>query len=128
MRFLLIAILLVCFSLSVFSQTEQKKSISLSPSKMKEQIVKQEFLNVPQEVRKYHATGTWRFRVSVDETGKIENILPLNKYSDSLNEYLEKTIRTWKFKPLVVDEVNVSYRGIIFIPFCYGSFSSWCFD
>jgi len=128
MKFLSLSILLLCFSISIFSQAEQKKSISLSPSKMKEQIVKQEFLNVPQEVRKHHATGTLRFRISVDEIGKIENIQPLNKYSDSLNEYLEKTIRTWKFKPLVVDEVNVSYRGIIVIPFCYGSFSSWCFD
>ncbi|HSK73283.1 MAG TPA: TonB family protein [Pyrinomonadaceae bacterium] len=126
MRFLLSTIFLICFSLSAFSQTEQKKVIPLASLKIKERIVKFEFPNVPQEVRDFHARGQFRLRFVVDENGKVKEINSLSKFSEKVNEYLEETIKNWQFKPLKINGEKISYSGIVVIPFCYGSFSSWC--
>ena len=128
MRVFLIIILLFVFSITVFSQVEKKTVVRLSPSKIKEKIIEQDFPNVPRQIREHHATGKWRFLITVDEDGKVKEVYALSKYPDFLNEYLEKTIKSWKFKPLNINEENVSFTGILFIPFCYGSFSSWCLD
>lgn len=126
MKILLPTIFLICFSLPVFSQTEQKKIVRLSSLKIKEKIVKFEFPNVPQEIRDFHAQGQFLLRLVVDENGKVKEIISLTKFSEKVNEYLKGTVKNWQFEPLKINGEKVSYNGIIFIPFCYGSFSNWC--
>ena len=122
MKFLLFIALLFCFSHSVFSQTEEKV-MPLSALKVKEKIVEQEFPNVPQEVRNFHARGQFRYLVIVDKTGKANRVNPVSDFSERVDKYLIETIKNWEFKPLKLDGEKVSYRAVILIPFCYGSFS-----
>ncbi|MGI9054508.1 MAG: hypothetical protein ACR2F2_01765 [Pyrinomonadaceae bacterium] len=123
MRFLSITIFLICFSISAFSQTEQEKVVSLSALKVKGTIVKQEFSNIPQEVRDFHARGQFRYFIIVDKNGKVKEIKPLSEFSKRVDDYLTVTIKKWQFKALDLDGEKVSYKTVILIPFCYGSFS-----
>ncbi len=123
MRFLLFTCFLIGFSISVFSQTEEEKVVPLSSLKIKERIVKQEFPNVPQEVRNYHSRGKFRYFIIVDKNGKAKEIKPLSEVSKRVDKYLEQTIKNWQFKPLEVNGEKISYKTIILIPFCYGSFN-----
>lgn len=111
---------------SILAQEEsnQEKEISLSAIAMKKRIIKREFSDIPQSVRDCHATGAFYLRVKVDQEGRVKST---NLYSSpclKANQYVEKTIASWKFKPLEVNKRKVSFVGHIAIPFCYGSFDS----
>lgn len=84
---------------------------------------------MPEKVRDFHARGMIRVHVFVNEEGNVTkaNLISFSHYKD-FKDYIEKTVADWKFEPLLSDEKNVSFKALIEIPFCYGSFSSWCFD
>jgi len=124
MKIFLFFILIALFFLPVFAQTEQEKEVRLPPKEMKERIVKQEFPDVPQSVRDCHARGTLRFYVKVDTEGKVKSVNLVSGLCKAANEYTEKAVVNWKFKPLEVDEKKVSFRGVIEVPFCYGGFGA----
>ena len=124
MKIVLSLILIALLFLSVFAQTEQEKEVRLPPKEMKERIVKQEFSDVPQSVRDCHATGTFRFYVKIDTEGKVKSANLVSGLCKAANEYTEKAVANWKFKPLKVEEKKVSFRGIIEVPFCYGGFGA----
>jgi TonB family protein len=129
MKIFLPVIFIVIFSSVISAQTESPKATAFSPRKTKVKIIKQEFPDVPEKVRDFHARGMIRVVVFVNEEGKVTkaNLVSFSNYKD-LKDYVEKTVGDWKFEPRVIDEKNVSFKTIIEIPFCYGSFSSWCFD
>lgn len=124
MKIFLSLILIALFFLPVFAQTEQEKEVPLPPKKLKERIVKQEFPDVPQSVRDCHATGTFRFYVKVDTEGKVKSVNLVSGLCKAANEYTEKAVANWKFKPLEADGKKVSFRGVIEVPFCYGGFGA----
>ena len=123
MKIFLSLTLIVLFSPIIFSQTEPNKEVRLSLADMKARIIKQEFPDVPESVRRFHAKGSIFLFVSVDEQGKVKSAKLFSKFFASLKEYLEKAAANWEFKPLKVDEKQVSFRGVIVITFCYGNFS-----
>ncbi len=115
------------FSFSVFSQTEAKERVFLPTKLFKERIIKQDFPDVPQEIKEFHARGSITVHISVDEKGKAEKVNVISGFSEEqITDYLTKTITEWKFKPLEIDGRKVPFKGILQTPFCYGSFSNWC--
>jgi hypothetical protein len=127
MKVLLVLIFLNLFSAGLSAQTKPAKTVYLSKKQIGVRIVKKEFPNVPENVRDCHAQGMMRMLAFVDEAGNVEKAEPVSSLCKAVGEYLKKTVSNWKFKPLAVDEKNVSFKAVIEIPFCYGSFSSWCF-
>jgi outer membrane biosynthesis protein TonB len=129
MKIIFTAIFILLFSFSVSAQTESNKAILLSTKKTKVKIIKREFPDVPEKVRDYHARGMIRVLVLVGEEGNVKRA-GMFSFGDNqdLKDYIEKTVANWKFEPRIIDEKNVSFRAVIEIPFCYGSFSSRCFD
>ncbi len=121
MKFLFLTILLCSFSFTAFSQSEEK-IVPLSVLKVKGKIVEQEFPNIPQEIRNFHARGQFRYVVIVDKTGKVKEINSISEFSERVDKYLIEIIKQWQFKPLKLEGEEVSYRASILIPFCYGSF------
>lgn len=129
MRNLTALFFILIFSCAVFAQTDKEKSVSISPKALKERIIKQEFPDVPEEIRRYHAKGVLNLRVSVDEDGNVKKVNIITEFTNkTLSDYLQKTIFDWKFKPFEKNGKRVSVTGILQIPFCYGSFSDWCFN
>lgn len=129
MKSILSILFVVLFSFSIFAQKESEKDVRLSGNKLKVEIIKRDFPDVPQSVREYHARGMIRVRVSVDEEGNVKKaILVSFTQSKDLKDYVEKTVAGWKFKPYEVDGERKPFTKVIEIPFCYGSFSSWCID
>jgi outer membrane biosynthesis protein TonB len=128
MKIILPVIFIALFSSVVSAQTKSVKATTLSSRKTKVKIIKREFPEVPEKVRDYHARGIIRVLVFVNEEGTVgkANLISFNYYRH-LNDYIEKTVADWKFEPRVIDEKNVSFKTVIEIPFCYGSFTSWCF-
>lgn len=128
MKIILPVIFITLFSSVVSAQTKSVKATTLSSRKTKVKIIKREFPEVPEKVRDYHARGIIRVLVFVNEEGTVgkANLISFNYYRH-LNDYIEKTVADWKFEPRVIDEKNVSFKTVIEIPFCYGSFTSWCF-
>lgn len=122
MKFYLNFIFIFLFSINVFAQTEQKKEVSLPSQKIKERIVKQEFLDVPQNVRECHARGTFNFYVKVDAEGNLKSAKLISGLCKNANEYVEKAIVSWKFKVLEIEGKAVAFRGVLLISFCYGGF------
>ena len=122
MKILLSFAFLALSALTVFAQTEQPKEVFLNSKKMKARIAKQEFSDIPQNVRDCHARGTFLFYVKVDEEGNAKSAKIVSGLCKDVNEYLEKTIAAWKFRPLKVDETKTAFRGVVEVPFCYGSF------
>lgn len=118
--FLFIAVLL---SSVAFSQN-QEDEVRLSSKEMDERIIKRQYPDVPESVREYHATGTIVLRVGVDKEGIVKNVRLVRGINRNVDEYLEKTISNWRFNPLVIDEKKTSFRGVIAVQFCYGSFGS----
>lgn len=97
------------------------EDVRISPEKMKEQIIKADFPDVPDHIRTYHATEGPNVFVRVDGNGSVTEVKAFITYSKHLKSYLEQAAMNWKFKPLVVDGRNVPFRGIIPIRFRYGS-------
>lgn len=127
MKILIALFFILILSCVVFAQTNKKKIVLLPSKLFKERIVKQEFPNVPQKIRDCHGRGTITLRILVNENGKTEAVNFISGICESkMAEYLEETISEWKFKPLEIDDEKVAFRGILQIPFCYGSFSNWC--
>ncbi|HEX8369130.1 MAG TPA: energy transducer TonB [Pyrinomonadaceae bacterium] len=128
MKIILPVIFITLFSSVVSAQTKSVKATTLSSRKTKVKIIKREFPEVPEKVRDNHARGIIRVLVFVNEEGTVgkANLISFNYYRH-LNDYIEKTVADWKFEPRVIDEKNVSFKTVIEIPFCYGSFTSWCF-
>ena len=93
---------------------------------MRERIVKQEFPDVPESVRNCHRTGSLLFLVEVNSNGTVRSVKPITSICKSVSEYAVRAIGIWKFKPLKISNTPVPFRGVIAIPFCYGSFSDWC--
>jgi hypothetical protein len=124
MKFFLSFIFIALLLFPVFAQTEQEKEVRLPPKAMKERIVKQEFSDVPQSVKDCHGRGTFTFFVKVDTEGKVKSAKLVSGLCKAVNEYIEMTVTNWKFKPLKVAEKKTPFRGVIQIPFCYGSFGS----
>ncbi len=123
---ILLVFIFTVLTTSALSQAEsnQEKVISLSAKAMKKRIIKQEFSDIPQSVRDCHATGAFYLRVKVDQEGIVKSANLYSGGCQKANEYVEKTIAGWKFKPLKVNKRKVSFVGHIAIPFCYGSFGS----
>lgn len=97
------------------------EDVRISPEKMKEQIIKADFPDVPDHIRTYHATEGPNVFVRVDGNGSVTEVKAFITYSKHLKSYLEQAAMNWKFKPLVVDGRNVPFRGIIPARFRYGS-------
>lgn len=71
--------------------------------------------------------GTMTLRILVDENGKAGAVNFVSGICEkNMTEYLTKIVFEWEFKPLKIDGEKVAYRGILQIPFCYGSISNWC--
>ncbi len=87
-------------------------------------MVKQEFPNVPQEVRDCHARGTFRVRVKVDAEGIVKSAKLISGLCKDANNYVEETVASWKFKVLEIDGKPTPFRSIVQISFCYGFFGA----
>jgi len=124
MKIFLSFIFIVLFFLPVLAQTEQEREVRLPPKKMKERIFKQGFSDVPQSVRDCHATGTFVFYVKVDTHGDVKSAKLIKGLCKDANEYIERAIANWKFKPLEIVTKKTAFRGVVEIPFWYGSFGS----
>jgi TonB family protein len=104
-------------------KSNQEKAIHLSNKAIRKRIIKQEFLNIPQGVRDCHVTGSFFLRLRVNQDGRVENAKLLTSGPcQEVNEYVEKAVSNWKFKPLKLNKRNVPFVGNIVIPFWYGGF------
>lgn len=122
MKIFLSLLIIVLSSSFVFTQTKQEKEIRLSVKEIKKRIIKEEFLDIPQEVKNCHGTGILTLRVKVDQNGIVKSLQLISGICPKVNEYIVKAVENWKFKPLRIDNENVSFRGFIQVPFCYGAF------
>lgn len=95
---------------------------------MKKRVVKMGFPDVPQEVKLCHAKGALYLLIMVDQEGVVKNVKYISGINHSicrrLREYVEQTVANWEFKPLKIKKEKVSFKGVIEVPFCYGSFGS----
>ena len=114
--------------ISVYAQ--DGNHANLSPGKVRKRVLSKKFLNVPGNVRSFHAIGTINVLVHVDKNGIIERVNMLSGFSHIgfMKSYIEAEVASWKFKPLMIKGERTPFRGVVSIPFCYGSFPKkrWC--
>ena len=58
-------------------------------------------------------TGQAKFRVSVDRSGQVQEVLPLETANERTNDSAVRQIMKWKFKPLVRDGVPLEAESIL---------------
>jgi len=117
-----IVFLLLFLNAAVLAQPEQP--VLLSPGKMSNRVLSKRFETVPPKVRGFHAIGTIRVLVYIGPQGDPKKVTMLSGFShiDFMREYIEREVSSWHFKPLKKNGEYVTYRGVIGIPFYYGSF------
>jgi hypothetical protein len=114
-------LILLCVGVGL-CQTDKPESIQ--PREASRRIISRTFTEIPSRVRGFHAVGTINVLVIVNEVGKAEMVNVLSGFShvDFMREYIEKEVSSWKFKPLKRNNKYVPFRGVISIPFYYGTF------
>jgi hypothetical protein len=123
MKIFLFLTFIFLFSSVVFAQTIQEKIVHLSSKAIKKRVIKQEFSDIPQSVLDCQATGTFSLYIQVNQEGRVVKATLYAGLCPKADLYVEKTVATWKFKPLQVNKRRVSFIGHIAIPFHYGRFN-----
>lgn len=114
----------VFFSIGIVCYGQSANSDIVNKGEITKRIVSKKFESVPQNVRNFHAVGTIRVFVTVDRTGRVTKSAVLSGFNhvQFLRDYIELEVSSWKFKPLKIKREPVAYRGVVSIPFYYGTF------
>lgn len=115
-------LIIIVLSSIVFTQAVEDKAIRLSVKEISKRIIKRQFPDPPESVRECHATGSFNVLVRVSDDGNVQSSKIINGFCKSNYEYLERTVSNWKFKPLKINKAARPFRGIIVIPFWYGTY------
>ena len=123
MEKILSTLFLLVLSAPILSAQDVKPEI-LGSKKTLERLVSEKFSEVPKEVMDFHARGTISVLLLVDNSGNVSNLKMLGGFShiNFMKEFITKEISSWKFRPLMKNGKRVPFRGLVAIPFCYGSF------
>ncbi len=80
---------------------------------------------VPKEVSGFHAKGTISILLWIDDSGNVQKLKMLGGFSNVkfMKEFITKEASSWKFRPLKRNGKQVPFKGLVAIPFCYGSFT-----
>jgi hypothetical protein len=60
-----------------------------------------------------HTSGETSYFVSIDRTGQVRDVLPLDVEIERANDSAVNQIRRWKFKPLIMDGVTLQMEGVL---------------
>ena len=127
MKKLLSLIFLLVLATHVVSGQDVKSEILGSKNTLN-RLVSKPFWETPEEIPKevsgFHAKGTISILLWVDDSGNVQNLKMLGGFShvNFMKEFITKEVSSWKFKPLIRNGRQVPFKGLVAIPFCYGSF------
>ena len=121
MRILIVASVICFYSSFVFAQEPANKVVYVKISEMNKRVLNRTFPDIPESVRELHATGTFVLKVNVDENGNVSRALVVSGFSKLANDYVQKTVNDWKFRPLTIKGKNSPFVGTLTNPFCYGA-------
>jgi TonB family protein len=123
MRYLL-GLLLTPILFGAPAQDSPEKEIYLTSARMKDRVIERKFDDVPRKVRESRAKGTYRVKVSVDGQGNVVRARIISGPKGPRTDYVLKSVRIWKFRPLIINNRNAPFVGTIEVPFCNGAFDS----
>lgn len=91
---------------------KQLRVETLSQSQLEDEALQPMDIIWPQ-VLDGHTTGKTSYLVSIDRTGQVRDVLPLDVAIERANDSAIRQIRRWKFKPALQDGVPVQMEAVL---------------